>query len=536
MKKILYILLPILLLGSCENEFLSPEQVNLTYNEVFWANQQDAEKAVLGLYSLYRGIMLNSHWYDRGDATTGFFHKGWTGGSSDRLYLPGDFANISGNNKSWGSLESHADWSHYYKLIAQSNLVINKINLMSDDLFGDGKKGQLLGEAYFMRALVYFNIGRIWGHAPLITDPIESSDEVINDDKTLVELGRSTDIEIFEQVLSDVTLSFDLLDYGIPGTSGWGYRANKGNAGTLAGHANLWMAFLLEREGSNASSYIQDAVSYLEGVVMEGNYSLTDYNNPDAVKSMFTSASDEAVFSLNVSVDDGESYRVDHGGIARLTSKIVPLDGDPTKDRASAVNFVPFSKKQFIYPDFIDDKRSRLFFDVWESPYESAYSDVSQEATNRDSVTYLTKYSSMTIDANRNWNEYQAYFSEADIPVFRYSGVKLLLAEAYVKNSQPAMAIPIINEIRERAGLTPYTGSGSGSDILREVLQQRISELIGEGHIFYDMLRNNMFENVQAMTPARVAQQGYYWPVSSNVLISNKLISQTPYWNGKTTW
>jgi len=38
------------------------------------------------------------------------------------------------------------------------------------------------------------------------------------------------------------------------------------------------------------------------------------------------------------------------------------------------------------------------------------------------------------------------------------------------------------------------------------------------------------------MTSTRVLQEGYYWPVSSNVLTSNKLIHQTPYWNGKTVW
>ncbi len=531
MKKLFIIIMTMMVLASCE-DFLSPEQINLTYNEVFWTSQSDAEKAVGGLYSLFRGVMLNNQWYDRGDVTTGFFNRGWNGGSSNQLYIPGDFFNVSGTNKSWGALEGYADWGSYYKVVAQSNLVIKYLEKMPEVKFNDGIKDKLLGEAHFMRALVYFYIARIWGNAPLITEAIESSDQVLNPDKTLVEMARSTDMELLNQVFADVNVAVELLDYGIPGTPQWGFQANKGSAQALLGHANLWMAFLAEREGKDNDPYIQNAVAALEDVVNNGNYSLESYNNREQVVRMFSEASSETIFSLNVSSDQGESYRVDFGGIANLTSKIVPLDGDVTKDRASSINFIPYSKKSFIYPDFLSDKRTQFFFEVWQSSYETAFSDVNPEAQNRDSVTYLIKFSSMTVDPARKWNEYQAYFSEADIPVFRFSGIKLLLAEAYVKNGQEGLALPIVNDIRNRAGLDSY----AGEDLMREILQQRISELIGEGHIFYDFVRNNFYDFVQAMTPDRIAQQGYYWPVSSSILTSNKLINQTPYWNGKTVW
>ena len=90
----------------------------------------------------------------------------------------------------------------------------------------------------------------------------------------------------------------------------------------------------------------------------------------------------------------------------------------------------------------------------------------------------------------------------------------------------------IINEIRTRAGLETY----SGSDPMTEVLQQRTSELIGEGKLFFDYVRNNYFPVSSVMTPDRYAQKGYYWPVSSNILTTNKMLTQTPFWNGKTVW
>ena len=531
-KRLTIIMIMFAALSACKKDFLSPKQVDLVYNDVFWSSEQEAEKAVLGTYALYRGLMVNGQMYERGDVTTEFFNRGWNGGSSDALYIPGNFTDPNGTQKSWGSLESYADWSGFYKVIAQANLVIAHINKMDDHIFSPGKKESLLGETYFLRALTYYNIACIWGNAPLVDESIESSSQVINPDKTLVNKGRSKDVTIMDSVLTDVQKAVDWLAYGVPGSSTWGIRANKGSALALKGYADLWMAFLKKRDGQANAEYISDAVKALEDVVNKGGYSLVSYTDRSAVQNMYQGQSSEAVFELDISSTNNETYRVDNGGIEFLTCKLQPLDGDISKDRASSINWVPYDEKQYIYPEYPNDKRAGLFFDAWDSPYNEPFSDVSQVATDRNKVTWMTKFASFTVDPQRQWNEYIAYFAEANIPVFRFTGVKLLLAEAYVKNNEAAKALPIINEIRARAGLGAYTGS----DVLTEVLQQRISELIGEGKLFFDFVRNNYFPVPSAMSPDRYAQQGYYWPVSSNILTTDKLVDQTPYWNGKTIW
>lgn len=186
----------------------------------------------------------------------------------------------------------------------------------------------------------------------------------------------------------------------------------------------------------------------------------------------------------------------------------------------------------YIYPEYPTDIRADLFWDAWNSNYDEPFSDVSQVANDRNKVTWMKKFASFTVDPAHQWNEYNAYFAESNIPVFRYTGVRLLLAEAYVKNNDAGKAIPIVNQIRTRAGLAPY----AGTELLNEILQQRISELIGEGQIFFDFVRNNYFPFASAMTPERYQQKGYYWSVSSNILTTNKLIAQTSYWNGKSVW
>lgn len=537
MKKIFIAAIAFIVMFCGCDDLLDVKQVNLVYNEVYWQNEGDAENGVLGIYALYRGLMVQpTNWYQRADATTGFLNKGWNGGSPDALYKVGNFEDLNAP-KSWGELEGYANWGHFYKVIAQANLVIKKIEEIPAGNITTKNKEKLVGEAYFLRALTYFNILRIWGNAPYISDAIESSTQLINNDLTPIIIPRTRDLEIGKRVLNDVNTAIEKLDYGLFGDEEWGIRANRGSAEALAGHVNMWMYFLANRDGLESQTYLTAAVTSLENVVAKGGYSLVDYSNPNILKTLYDGQSSEAVFELNISSQANESYRVDHGGIVHLTCKIPSHDGDVTKDRASSINFVPRSQKNLIYPEYniethTGDIRANLFFAAWESHYDEPFNDVSPVANNRDLVTWMKKYAIMTVDPMRSWNEYNAYFAEANIPVFRYTDVYLLLAEAYQKNNEASKAVAIVNNIRARAGLSPYTGS----DLLNEILQQRVSELIGEGQIYYDMVRNNWFPNPQVMESDRYVQQGYYWPVSGSILTSNKEIKQTPYWDGKTKW
>ncbi|MGX5690379.1 RagB/SusD family nutrient uptake outer membrane protein [Arcticibacter tournemirensis] len=531
-RSIIFIAITSVMLSACD-DFLSPEQVDLVYNEVFWASEKDAEQALLGGYSLYRGLMVGGQMYERGDVTTGYFNRGWNGGSSEAFYHFPNFSNVNGTQKSWGALQSYADWGGYYKVIAQLNMVIRHVSEMRDDLFSGDKKNQILGEAYFLRALIYYHLATIWGAVPVTLDAIENSDQVIDGESVPVYKGRSTETEVMDQVLADIGEAVGRLPFGTPGSAGWGIRANRGSALALSGYANLWMAFIKKRDGQDPSQFTQAAVKALEEVVQKGRYSLVSYSSAENVKNMFRGKSAEAVFEISISYAQGESYRADAGGIQALTCKLVPLDGDVTKDRASNINWIPYLKKSFVYPEYPQDRRSALFFSAWDSEYNEPFSDVSQVSTDRNKVTWMTKFATFMVDPAREWNEYVAYFADCNIPVFRFTDVKLLLAEAYVKSGQDNLARPIVDEIRQRAGLQTYTGS----NLLQEILQQRTSDLIGEGKLFFDYVRNDYFPDpASAMTADRYAQKGYYWPVSGNTLINNKLVKQTPYWNGKTTW
>ena len=525
------------------NDFLNPQQIDLIYNDVFWTTQTDAQVGLNGVYALYRGLMADcSNWYQRADATTGLWKRGWTGGSSQYLYTEGVYGDIQNNSKMWGSsdLEGMAHWGDFYKVISQANMVIDKVKDMPESAFATGQKNRILGEAYFLRGLVYFNILRIWGNAPYISDMIESSSQVIDKDLVPITIPRTDDVVIGQNILSDVNLAVEYLDYAKYGSTNWGIFADKGAALALQGHVNMWMNFLAKRERmtKERQKYLDDAIKALETYEKEAGRSYVNYSVDGAVKAMYKGLSTEAVFELCVDPDNNESYRADYYGVQAITCKFIPRDGLEDHDRSMSVNFIPFAQKAKIYPEYdfetqTGDIRPHLFFAAWDSTLDEAINDTGG-ANNRSLVTWMTKFSEMTDDSYADWDEYNAYFAVCNIPVFRHTDVMLLLAEAYCKDKKYAKAQAIVDEIRARAGLNPY--SGVDADLLNEVLQQRTAELIGEGHLYFDYVRNESFPNEHLMKPLKYKEEGYYWPVAGDILRTNPDIQQTPYWNGKTKW
>jgi hypothetical protein len=319
----------------------------------------------------------------------------------------------------------------------------------------------------------------------------------------------------------------------------------------LQGHANLWMNFITNRdkrsdemielmgeEVMEPKQYIKNAITALELIRTEGNYSYAQYTE-EGVKALYKGGSSEAIFELNINPDANESYRADVSGVTRITCKMVPTDGDVKKDRSESVNFVPSTQKLTIYPEYDwesntgDDIRPNLFFDAWSSEYKDPISDTSTETNDRTKVTWLTKYNQFILDTYADQDEYTPYFAVCNIPVFRYTDAMLMLAEAYAKDNKDAQAIEIIDEIRSRAGLKPYSGK---LELMDEIMTQRCGELFGEGYLYHDFVRNNWFPNDFLMPQLNYKQEAYYWPVASKILSKNWQIQQTPFWNGKTQW
>jgi tetratricopeptide (TPR) repeat protein len=86
-------------------------------------------------------------------------------------------------------------WNNVYDAIKRVNVLIQRVPNING--FDPVEQEQILGEAYFLRALHYFNLVRIYGGVPLRLEPVTDPDEAAN-------ITRATEGEVYAQILADL--------------------------------------------------------------------------------------------------------------------------------------------------------------------------------------------------------------------------------------------------------------------------------------------------------------------------------------------
>jgi tetratricopeptide (TPR) repeat protein len=274
LKNTLLILLLIFTV-SCKNFLEVEPQLSISDEETI-TNGVSAETAVRGMYRAlssngYYGTTFQSIGYLSGDNIE------WTGSQA----IAGQFVNheVRADNGSVATV-----WSSIYSTINRANHIIQKVaTLPLEPTFGQDKKDQLIGEAYFVRALAYFDLNRLWGGVPIYLTPTLS----VNDNRGL---KRSTTQEVYSQVLADLLKAEELLPNG----------TNRLRATKKTTWALLARYYLYQKQWALA-------VSYADKLITDQNYSLVKpyaafYAN-NAVNTP------ESIFELAYSSTNTNSHR-----------------------------------------------------------------------------------------------------------------------------------------------------------------------------------------------------------------------------------
>lgn len=169
-----------------------------------------------------------------------------------------------------------------YSAINTANHIIAKIATVNDPLLPEAEKSKILGEAYFIRALGYFDLGRGWGGIQLQLQPTESLD-------ALKGIRRSTLDQTYDQVLADLIEAEQLL----PEDNSTRNRAQKSVARALRARLHLY-----RRQWA-------DAESYATQVIDNTKYQLVKPFNQFFAEPFLST---ESVFELSFSVNDRNSY------------------------------------------------------------------------------------------------------------------------------------------------------------------------------------------------------------------------------------
>lgn len=485
MKKISFIILASSLFASCNKLVEDPD--SLITQTQFYKTSSDAITAVNAVYST-----LNT------DAAADFPIYGrnlnlLTGnGSDDQIFSP---SNTNPDVRALGTTtyvpandRIKKNWQQHYFGISRANVAIDNIpNITMDTAL----QQRLVREAKFIRALLYFNIVRLWGDAPLILhDPTST-------DVNVTKVARTSKEEIYTQIISDLTDATHLpASYAV---------ADKGRVTTGAAHALLAKVYLTRKEWAKSITESEQ--------VMNGGYGYALFANYYDAFQKPTKNGIEHIFSVQFETNLGAKNSTQNLSSALFNSfnpSVYPGDG-------------PADSTIFLLFDSTDTRRAVTFFTQQYNPATGLWVDFGAPRYNK------------FIDYSLNPLTNQAV-SGINYPVIRYADVLLMYAEALNElNGGPTEeAYNAVNQVRERAHLDNLIQGLNQSDFREAVFLERRKEFIQEGNRWFDLSRRggtylyDALKKFPAKTGAAVKDTLY--PVPQSEIDLNPLLTQNPGW------
>ncbi|WP_299185567.1 RagB/SusD family nutrient uptake outer membrane protein [uncultured Aquimarina sp.] len=185
---------------SCADEFVDTESENNVQgveNQI--VNASTAEDALVGMYDDLQDADLYS-------GTMNYYLGMWADEQVHSGSFPA-FSQIFGNDPDSENINNNNMWNAFYNTIFAAN---NLIKVVNTDLQGitEGDVARITGQAYGLRALMYFNLIRIYGPVPLDLEANQISDDL----DAASALPRFSEQDVYNQINSDILQSISLLD------------------------------------------------------------------------------------------------------------------------------------------------------------------------------------------------------------------------------------------------------------------------------------------------------------------------------------
>ena len=488
---------------SCEafDDQLTDEPKN-QYSEIqVFSTEEGVETAVNGMYSEFQA-------FDYNGARMRLLLCGHSG-----KYNSKQGANADANRLAVTNANVNLDklWRGMWQTVNQTNIVI--LNVEGTGLQNEDSS---LGQAYFLRAVTYFDLVRLFEEVPIRTAPTTKDD---------IHIAKSSKEEVYNLVISDLLKAKELLpDVGeYKNGRPLKYAANAFLAKvyiTLAGSndaalqpAGFDPVTESEITATTLADFWEEAKDELDVVINEGPYSL-----PSTYAEVFEEGArntSEAIFELQYG----------HTGAARtndVTREFIPKNHPSIpvgtvgfgRNRPNKVmfsdhiiqysgltfsdNYIPFGNNEAIELDpAIADPRinSTYIYNSYNwSTNDKLIKVFPLKNKGNDAYAFINKYADGTYNGTTTTN---------NSIILRYAEVLLLRAEVENEINGPATAYTYVNQVLSRARTTEAgttvepadwnATSVADQDTFRErIMKEREYELNGEGHEWFDMRRRGL--------------------------------------------
>lgn len=449
--------------SSCSNSFLELYPETNVSAETFYKTADHFDQALIASYAGLRNIAQDGIFMDEMRSDNAFY----TYYSADRgPYQRTEVIALFLDDESTGNWIENR-YQSVYTCVARLNTILDRLE--GSELTSE-EKDKVKAEALFLRSYYYFDLVQHWGGVPLVLH------EVLTEAESFT--AKSPEADVYAQIIADVSEAIEL-GLPIPTTFPQDGRATEGAAKMLRAYAYMSQP---SKDYAAAEQDLKD-ITQMNYALLDDYADVFSKSNKNNKESIFEvqytedgstdqystfpwnfipkCSNNDFLMGISGSNYVGDGYGGSSGGWCVPTDEMIKSyeEGDKRLDASIAVaegivdggeNFTCDSVKSII--NYVPSK-------------------------DKDFRYFVKKY----------YHPPYAYSLKADdnFPVYRYAGTLLLLSEALVKQNRSEEALPYINQVRKRAGLSDLTAV-----TLDDVLDEMRHELAFENKRWTDLIRN----------------------------------------------
>ncbi|MBE9583209.1 RagB/SusD family nutrient uptake outer membrane protein [Mucilaginibacter sp. JRF] len=393
----------------------------------------------------------------------------WPWGSlrSGDAYKGGDG---TGDNNDWNDYEIYVTnrptngitdrmWAQLYNGIGRVNDALARVNKLDAATFP--QKASRQGEMRFLRGYYYFMLKTLFNRVPYFDENLPK-EEYITVSNTAI-----TSDELWEKIADEFKFAID----NLPETQVQIGRPNKFTADAMLAKVRLYQAY--KQDDSHAvtsidAAKLQEVITLCNAVIASGKYDLA----PDFGQNFMAAFENgpESVFAIQYSRNDGTTFgRIDLGHSLSYPMNIeygccwqhIPSQ-DLVNNFKTSLNGLPMfdgynnsdavTENDFLNTTF--DPRLDHTVGIPGHPFKYVPDFIYQQSWARAPAIY-GYFTSMKDLAAYNDGSFQRIppfmSSSKNWELIRYADVLLWKAEALIELGRETEALPIINQVRQRA-------------------------------------------------------------------------------------
>lgn len=501
MKKYIFVFLVSALMVSC-GDFLDKSPLSDLSPDNYFKEKSEMDNWNAGIYGAFQSaLQRNQAMY--GDCRSDNIET--TGYVDNNVYM-----------NALSPTMSESSWRDFYQCILRCNIGIKKYPTIPN--ITEAAYASYMGQAYGMRAFMYFYATRVWGRVPIIND-------VWDGDLSKINTPRASLDDVKAQILSDIDMAIKY--FSITNTSSVYYLS-------------LAAMHELKLEVSMWYHDYEQALTESDYFMNNSSYKLA--NGETEWKAAFESpsTSKEDIFAMSWSYanngaaagwtrlmgasDTNNGYQISESLYDELITRLYSGEGSDCRLWCTIDTVM-------------------LYYSNSRVPIGESSYNLPQQSGIQKCIKYSKKDDAAVFD-NQNgvYKSYWKVLSTTDAEIeqvfMRLSNVYYLRAEALNMLGRGQEALDIVNLMRRRVGyLRDAAKDVSSPDNQEEVedliLKERQIEFYGEGQRWFDLMRTGRL--VKVMDPiyserqrqAGVTVTGFgdegtkYWPIYYREFESN---------------